>query len=197
MSDEQVRHIEAFAAAGGSVIATGETGGYGAFGDPRTDFALAGLFGVHRARGALGGQDAPGIQVTTSIRATPICASRPKTGVPATVPRTPPPPRRSASAIPSSPNSTARSCRSAAISRIVGRIDAGVDVLATLIPDYPMFPPETSWMRQPYTTHPCITVREQGNAKLVWFVADVDRCYARDQSLEHALLIANAVRAGR
>jgi hypothetical protein len=59
MSDAQVRHIEAFVAAGGSVIATGETSGYGAYGDSRTDFALAGLFGVHRGRGALGGQDTP------------------------------------------------------------------------------------------------------------------------------------------
>jgi hypothetical protein len=69
-------------------------------------------------------------------------------------------------------------------------VDADVDLLATFIPDYPMFPPETSWMRQPYTTHPCITVRQKGDARLIWFVADVDRCYARDQSFEHALLLA-------
>ena len=43
----------------GSVIATSETSACGKFGDARKDFALAGLFGVHRGHGSHGGQDLP------------------------------------------------------------------------------------------------------------------------------------------
>ncbi|HEY0181964.1 MAG TPA: hypothetical protein VGC09_04065, partial [Rhodopila sp.] len=74
-------------------------------------------------------------------------------------------------------------------------VDADVTVLATFVPDFPIYPPETSWMRQPRTDLPAIAVREgKGGGKLVWFAADIDRCYARDESFEHALLMANAVR---
>jgi hypothetical protein len=68
-------------------------------------------------------------------------------------------------------------------------------VLATYIPDFPIYPPETSWMREPKTDIPAITVKASpSGGKLVWFVADLDRCFARDEQFEHALLLANAVR---
>jgi hypothetical protein len=73
-------------------------------------------------------------------------------------------------------------------------VDDDVKVLATFIPDFPIYPPETSWMRQPYSDVPAITVRENGKGKFVWFVADLDRCYARDDQFEHARLITNAAR---
>ena len=50
-------------------------------------------------------------------------------------------------------------------------------------------------MREPRTDLPAITVKQApSGGKLVWFVADLDRCFARDEQFEHALLIANAVR---
>ena len=74
-------------------------------------------------------------------------------------------------------------------------VDAGTEVLATFIPDFPIYPPETSWMREPRSDFAAITVRTApSGGKLVWFVADLDRCFARDESFEHALLFENAVR---
>jgi hypothetical protein len=75
------------------------------------------------------------------------------------------------------------------------RASEGTAVLATYVPDFPIFPPETSWMRVPRTDLPAITARATpAGARLVWFVADVDRCYARDAAFEHAVLLTNAVR---
>ena len=36
-------------------------------------------------------------------------------------------------------------------------LDKNVEVLATFIPDFPIYPPETSWMREPRTDIPAIT----------------------------------------
>ena len=36
--------------------------------------------------------------------------------------------------------------------------------------------------------------RPAADSRLVWLVADLDRCVAREEQFEHALLIANAVR---
>lgn len=68
LSDEQVRALEAFVAGGGNLIATGETGAAGEFGEARADFALASLFGLHRGFGSRGGQDAPNPSIETSSR---------------------------------------------------------------------------------------------------------------------------------
>jgi hypothetical protein len=75
------------------------------------------------------------------------------------------------------------------------RAGAGVEVLATWVPEFPIYPPETSWMRQPTSDVPALAVRETpGGGRLVWSLADLDRCYAREGSFEHALILANAVR---
>ena len=54
LSDKQCEQIRAYAAAGGSVLATFETSRYNEWGDKRTDFALADLFGASIAGEAIG-----------------------------------------------------------------------------------------------------------------------------------------------
>lgn len=74
-------------------------------------------------------------------------------------------------------------------------VDADAEVLATYIPDFPIYLPETSWMREPHSDLPAIIARQApSGGKVVWFVADLDRCFARDESFEHARLFENAVR---
>jgi hypothetical protein len=199
MSDAQARMVEAFAAAGGSIIATSETGGYTDAGDARPDFALAGLFGVHRGRGAHGGQDVPDASHDVHSRHTYLrLAPELRSGVEG--PHDATAPEAAGTRHPLLAGfDDADTLPFGGFLPVVG-VDADVTVLATFIPDFPIFPPETAWMRQPRTDLPCITVRRRGASKLVWFVADLDRCYARDEAFEHAALIANAVRwalAGR
>jgi Hypothetical glycosyl hydrolase 6 len=196
MSDTQVAAVEAFAAQGGSVIATSETSACGEFGDLREDFALAGLFGVHRGRGSHGGQDLPDNNHDVSSRHTYLrLTPELRGGVYGPIDRTAP-------AVAGQRHPVLSGLDEADTLPFGGylpvvSVDPDVTVLATFIPDFPIFPPETSWMRQPRTDLPAIAVREtKSGAKLVWFAADLDRCYARDEQFEHALVLANAVRWG-
>lgn len=195
MSDDQVASVEAFAAAGGSVIATSDTSLCDRYGERRDDFALGRLFGLHRRgndRGGLG-PISPSLESSerhTYLRLPPESGSGLDDLLDGTTPQ------------------RTESSRHALFAGLEGTetlpfggflpevgVDKDVTVLATFIPDFPIFPPETAWMRHPRTDLPAITVRDgQAGSKLVWFVADVDRCYARDGAFEHAQLIGNAVR---
>ena len=53
MSDAEAAAVRAFVRAGGALIATSETSLYDLSGAPRTDFALADVFGTHRPAGAV------------------------------------------------------------------------------------------------------------------------------------------------
>jgi hypothetical protein len=194
MSDAQVAAVEAFAAQGGSVIASSETSLYGGQGDRRPDFALGKLFGLHSKGGSQGAQETANPDIETSARHTYLRLSPELRGeVHGPSDRTAP---------------TVVSARHALLDGLeetdtlpfggylptVG-VEDDVEVLATFIPDFPIYPPETAWMRRPYTDLPAITVRENAaGARLVWFVADLDRCFARDDHFEHGRLIANAAR---
>ena len=69
------------------------------------------------------------------------------------------------------------------------------NVLATYIPDFPIYPPETSWMREPSTDRPCVVARRfpQGG-RCLYFAADIDRSYASWGLPDHAQLLANGIR---
>ncbi len=194
MSDTQVAAVEAFAAQGGSVIASSEASLYGEYGDKRADFALAKLFGVHAKGGSRGAQEPANPDIETSFRHTYLRLS-PELRAEVHGPKDKTAPTADGSRHPVLAGlEEPTPCPSAATLPVVS-VDDDVKVLATYIPDFPIYPPETSWMRQPYSDLPAITVRETANGgKFVWFVADLDRCYARDEQFEHAKLIANAAR---
>ncbi|MFB3903900.1 MAG: alpha-amylase family protein [Acidobacteriota bacterium] len=75
---------------------------------------------------------------------------------------------------------------------VKARPDAAV--IATCIPDFPIYPPETSWMREPRTDRPCLVARRlpQGG-RAVYFAADIDRSYAAWGLPDHAHLLAGAI----
>lgn len=194
MSDAQVAVVAAFAATGGSVIATSDSSLCGAFGEPRDDFALGDLFGVHRQAGSRGSQGQTDLNIEVFIRHTYLrLTPEMRAGVNG-------PNDATAPASGAERHPVLAGLEHADVIPFGGflpvvRVDADVDVLATWVPEFPIFPPETSWMREPRTDLPAITVRHTAaGAKLVWFVADIDRCFARDENAEHGMLIANAVR---
>ena len=194
MSATQVAAIEAFASSGGSVIATGETSCSGEFGEPSADFALAKLFGVRRGEGSRGGMEPADLNIEVSSRHTYLrLAPELRAGVDG--PRDATAPHAKAQRHPVLDGLEQTDTIPFGGYLPIVAVDDGVEVLATYIPDFPIFPPETSWMRQPRTTLPAITARSApSGAKLVWLVADLDRCFARDENAEHAQIIANAVR---
>jgi hypothetical protein len=194
LSEAQIAGVEAFVAAGGSVIATGETSIASEHGDRRGDFALGGLFGVHRGQGSRGGEDAPNPNLETHARHSYLrLLPELRAGVYGSHDATAPAVAGERHPILSGLESTDTLPFGGYLPVVT--VDEGVTVLATFIPDFPIYPPETSWMREPYSDLAAITVREApSGGKLVWFVADLDRCFARDESFEHALLFENAVR---
>jgi hypothetical protein len=196
LTDAQVTSVKAFAEQGGSVVATGDTSIADGLGGSRPDYALGDLFGVHHKPGgrAYGGENPPNTDIETHARHTYLRLA---------------PERRLAHYGPFDPAAPeAQGERHPILAGLEEtdsvpfgghlpevRLDDDVKVLATFIPDFPIFPPETAWMREPSTDIPAIVLREgTGGGKLIWFIADIDRCFARDQQFEHALLLANAVR---
>jgi hypothetical protein len=193
LSDEQVEHIKGFVAKGGSVIATGETSSSTLYGDARDDLALGTLFGIRRGLGSVGGTGPIDPDIETWGRHTYLRLT---------------PENRSASYGPldrTAPESPAE--RSPILRGLEGtdtipfggylpimEVDETTEVLATFIPEFPIFPPETSWMREPRSATPAITLKTSAaGGQLIWLIADLDRCFGRDANPDHAQIVANAV----
>jgi hypothetical protein len=194
MSQSQVAALELYVANGGSVIATSESSLFDGHGDPQADFQLGALFGVHRKSGTHGGIGAPDPNIETHARHSYLRLS---------------PEIRAGVYGPHDANAPlAKGERHPILAGLestdtipfggylpVVEVDDDVQVLASFVPDFPIYPPETSWMRTPSTDLSAITVRQApSGGKLIWFVADLDRCFAREEQFEHALLFANAAR---
>ena len=154
--------VRAFAARGGAVIATGATSLYNEQGDPRPDFALADLFGAH-APGPDFGRRRPE-QAHTYLRLTnrhAILQGFEDTDI-----------------IPFGATLAAM------------RTDPGVTVPLTYVPTFPVFPPETAWMRTPKTDIPAAIVK----GRAAYLPAPLDAIYAHSNLPDHGNLLANLVR---
>jgi hypothetical protein len=184
MSDAQCDAVRGFAKNGGTVIATGAASLYDENGEARKDFGLADLFGAHVAY-------APGAErkwasqtIHTYLRLSPELRAKvwgPEVGdePPATGER----------------HAVLHGFEETDILPFGGtvgalRLDSGVTVPLTYIPEFPIYPPETAWMRQPKTDIPGLVI--QGRA--AYMPADIDRRFARDGLPDHGDLLANLVR---
>jgi hypothetical protein len=207
LSDSQAASIRHFVQQGGSLVATGHTGLYDEWGDPRSDFALADLFACHRigetprlqdavtgrGSGRERGAFAPSPGGHTYLRLSPELRARvdgPKAGdEPAPVGERHP---------------VLRGFDETDILPFGGtlssmKVDPAATVPLTFVPAFPTYPPETSWMRQPKTDIPGLILSEHGRARVAYMPADIDRRYAREHLPDHFALLANIVRwaAGR
>lgn len=195
LSDAQVAAIQAFADKGGSVIATGETSSRRADGVERDALALGPLFGLRMGPGRHGGI-APRIHDFQDYSRHSYLRLSPEVRRAAYGPRDETAPAQTEERR----HPILAGFDEADILPFGGylpevTVDPDVRVLASFVPESPLFPPETAWLRVPRSDLPCITLKEGGNgARLIWFVADLDRCFAREENPEHADLLANAVR---
>ena len=73
--------------------------------------------------------------------------------------------------------------------------DGPIQPICGYIPAFPIYPPEFSWVRE---TNPEIGTVFAGKldsgARVVYFAADIDRCYGRERLPDHRSLLENAVR---
>ena len=173
LSDAQAAAIRRFVAGGGSLVATGATGLYTEWGDPRPDFALAGLFGCHRAAEPLQRRAPRGNgSLHTYLRL-------PAEG-------------RSRHEVLLGFDGTDLVAFGGTLTPL--QVDAGVTAVLTFVPAFPTYPPETAWMRQPSTDIPGLLVSEHGRSRVAYLPADLDRRYAAEHLPDHARLLANVVR---
>ncbi|HWC18819.1 MAG TPA: alpha-amylase family protein, partial [Terriglobales bacterium] len=70
---------------------------------------------------------------------------------------------------------------------------ASSQLVLSVVPNYPAFPPETVYPRTPHTTEPAAVFREIGNSRIAYFAGDVDRTCWRSGDYDLSHLLQNAV----
>ncbi|MBM3744340.1 MAG: Tat pathway signal protein [Acidobacteria bacterium] len=180
MSEAQCAALRRFVERGGALIATGATSLYTQWGDRRQDFALAGLFGAHAGAGGT----TPSRTAHTYLRLHPELRARvwgPRAG-------NEPPPTGERHPVLAGFNETDIIAFGGVLEPL--KIDAGVIVPLTFVPEFPVYPPETAWMRQPKTDIPALVLK----GRVAYLPADIDRRFFRDNLPDHGNLLANLVR---
>jgi hypothetical protein len=193
MSAAQVASVRRFVERGGALIATGRTSLYDEWGQPHTDFALSNLFGA-----CFQGPGNPSIEADrrrasetqhTYLRLLPELRAEvygPRLGIP--------PPAAGQR------HPVLRGFEETDLLPFGGwlgdvRASEGAEVLMTFVPSFPIYPPETSWMREPRTRVPGLLLNQAGaGGQVAFLVADLDRRFASDHLPDHGALLANLVR---
>lgn len=169
LSTAQCDQLKAFAAAGGSIVATHETSLYDEWGKRREDLGLASLFGAS-VTGALEGPLQNSYLSLTkdpvSGQFHPLLARMEDAG--RIINGTHRLPVRATTASQGSP--------------------------LTLVPTYPDLPMESVYVRKAPGHEPGVFLRERGKSRIVYFPWDLDRTFWEVMSLDHGRLLQNAVR---
>jgi len=193
MTDDQITSIKRFVKEGGGILATGETSLYNEWGDRMTDFALGDIFGAHITE-PVKPNVTPLRKWTnetyhTYLRLTPELRTRvdgPQTG------REP--------MMSGERHQVLKGFDETDILSFGGllepvRTDSKAEVLMTYIPPFPIYPPETAWMREPKTDIPGLIINTiPGAGRIAFMPADIDREYGRYNLPDHGNLLANLIR---
>jgi hypothetical protein len=194
MSDVQVASIRRFVAGGGGLLATGESSLFDEWGDPRSDFALADVFGAHVIDSQHAADEArrrrhASDTAHTYLRLHPerrLLVDGPRSG--------------DEPAVTGTRHGVLRGFEETDILPFGGvleslKVSVGAEVPLTFVPAFPIYPPETAWMREPRTDVPGLILNAaSGGARVAFLPADLDRRFARDNLPDHGDLLANLVR---
>ena len=78
--------------------------------------------------------------------------------------------------------------------RLPVRQSGGSTPALTVVPNYPVFPPEMVYPRTPHTNEPAASFREDGSSRIGYFPGDVDRTFWISGNPDLGRVIQNAVR---
>ncbi len=194
MTDAQCESVRRFVKRGGGLVASGETSRYDIWGDPRPDFALADLFGVNATAAHHGSSGTADVSWETwskhtYLRLAPELRANvygPQVG--------------SEPSVSSQRHPALNGFDDTDILPFGGRLEVvhpeeSVGIPLSFIPPFPIYPPETSWMRHPNSTLPALVLNAPfKNSRVAYLPADIDRCFGRDNLPDHANLLSNLVR---
>lgn len=194
LSNAQCAQVRDFVQRGGSLIATGESSLYDEWGDRRPDFGLADLLGAHATgshHGSSGLADPSWEESAkhTYLRLTPELRAEVDGPQAGTEPR-----------VSGERHRVLVGFEETDILPFAGRIevvtaDDEVAIPLTYVPPFPIYPPESAWMRYPHTDVPALILTSPfSGTRVAYLPADIDRCFARDNHPDHARLLANLVR---
>jgi hypothetical protein len=172
MTEAQCASVRRFVERGGGLVATGVTSLYNTDGEPQADFGLAGLFGAHVSGTKPDDRRWAGPSQHTYLRLPPESDGR---------------------------HEALRGFAETEILPYGGmlgplRVDAGRTVALTFIPPFPIYPPETAWMRTERTDWPGLVLGSAGRGRVAYLPADIDRRMSREGLPDHAHLLENLVR---
>lgn len=192
MTDAQIEAVRRYAGRGGNLLATGETGRYNQWGDPRKEFPFGEPFGVSftgNTHGSTGEAESWEGGDHSYLRL------RPEVGKEVYGPKSGKEP-----VVTGERHPVLEGFEETDILPFGGLLfevhaAAGTETLLTLVPDFPAYPPEFSWMRTPRTDIAGLVVRElESGARRAWLAADVDRRFEHDNLPDHGDLLANLIR---
>jgi hypothetical protein len=192
LSDDQVNSIKRFVARGGNLIATGQSSLYNKWGEMRSDYALADLFGAHYVEPTTDNKP-PAEKLAndayhTYLRLTPELR-RQLDG----------PHKEDEPVITGKRHAIFKGFDETDILPFGGwltalRVETDAQVLTTFIPQFPVYPPETAWMREPVTNIPGIVINTKANGNRIAFIpADLDRQFGRFNLPDYGDLLKNIV----
>jgi len=192
ISDQQVAAIRRFIDKGGSLIATGESSRFSEWGEKREDFALADLFGAHITN-ERGSQPEPAEKLAgeayhTYLRLNPEVRSRldgPHTA-------NEPPVNGKRHPILKGFEETDTIPFGGLLQPL--QTDPRAEVLMSYIPQFPVYPPEKAYMREPKTNIPGVILNStpQGG-RVIFLPADIDRQFAVGNLPDHGNLLKNII----
>ncbi len=193
ITKEQEAAIRRFVDRGGNLVATGDAGLFDEMGDARSDYALSDIFGAHLTI-PVAKRETPAQKMAidayhTYLRLTPELRSQ------TTGPHTANEP-----AVVGKRHAILKGFEETDILPYGGllqplRLDAGAEVVMTFIPQFPTYPPEKSYMREPKTDIPGVILRSKSNGGRIAFIpADIDRQFGRFNHPDHGNLLANIIR---
>ena len=194
MTDSQIAAVKRFVSGGGGLLATGESSLYDENGNRLSDYALGDLFGAHLENQQSGNSVAPlrkraGDTYHTYLRLTPELRRNfdgPNTG-------TEPAPTGMRHQVLKGFDETDIISFGGQLDSL--RTDSGAEVLMTFIPQFPIYPPETAWMREPKTNIPGLVLNtNSGGGNVAYLPADIDRQFGRYNLPDHGNLLANLIR---
>lgn len=194
LTTSQIEAITGFIKNGGGLFATGETSLYDEWGDRLSEYALGNFFGVQRIS-----QDEPPDRSATVRRASDTLH---------TYLRLSPELRAGVSGPLTGKEPKAGGIRHVALKGFEEtdilsfggyleplRTKPGSLTLLTFIPEFPIYPPETAWMRTPRTDIPGLIVNTlPSGSRIAFMPADLDRQYGRYNLPDHGNLLANVIR---